>query len=572
MTSDIKKNRRYLITSALPYVNGVKHLGNLVGSILPADVYAKFLRQSGKDVLFICGTDEHGTPAEIAAQEAKKDIKQYCFEVYNIQKNIYKKFGIEFDYFGRSSSPSNHELTQKIFLQLNKNGCIVKKIINQYYSVDDQRYLPDRYVEGQCPHCGFQKARGDQCDECGILLDPENLVNPYSSISGSFNIELRQREHLFLDLNKHEKTLCSWIESRNEWPDVVKGIAKKWLKEGLKPRCITRDLKWGIKVPLQEYKNKVFYVWFDAPNAYISMTKDWAFETGSSEKWKDWWLDESVYYTQFMAKDNIPFHTIFWPAVLFASNLGFKQVDYIKGFHWLTYEKGKFSTSQKRGIFTDVALSIYPSDYWRYYLISNCPETSDSDFSFSLFATVVNKDLANILGNFLSRTLSLFKDFYNSCVPLMLDNSQLDHELLRKASKVVYKIYDNLYALKFRSATQSLRALWILGNEYITIKEPWVTYKNNQDITTAVTLVHCLHLLRLFAIVSYPFIPDSSIKILNLLNDSNRELIKNTPFNKGLNFHYFEAGHFIQKPIKLFDKIESFRIEELTKEFSGNKS
>jgi methionyl-tRNA synthetase len=561
-------NQRYLITSALPYINGVKHLGNLIGSILPADIYAKFLRQSGEEVLFICGTDEHGTPAEIAAQENGKDIEQYCSEVHTIQKDIYEKFNIEFDYFGRSSSPSNCDLTQQIFLKLKDSNSIYEETINQYYSIDDKRYLPDRYVYGQCPHCGFLKARGDQCDGCSTLLDPEDLLNPHSSISGSSNLEIRETKHLFLNLANHEKTICEWVESQDEWPEMVRGIAKKWISEGLKSRCITRDLEWGIKVPQKGYENKVFYVWFDAPNAYISITKDWALELGCPEKWKDWWLSDSVHYTQFMAKDNIPFHSIFWPAVLFASDLGFKQVDYIKGFHWLTYENGKFSTSQKRGVFTDAALKLYPADYWRYYLISHCPETSDSDFSFSLFASVVNKDLANILGNFLNRTFALFEKFYNSSVPMTLDESQIDHDLLNKASCLVNNIGHNLNSLKFRNVAQTLRSLWVLGNEYITVKEPWVTYKQDQELT-AITLVHCIHLLRLFAIVSYPFIPASSIKILSLLNDCQFEKIKSTPFKEGLNFHYFVKGHNIQKPMILFERIEDSRVEELTLEFSG---
>ncbi len=572
MVEQVKKiqKKRYLITSALPYINGVKHLGNLIGSILPADVYAKFLRQFGEEVLFICGTDEHGTPAEIAALEDGKEIEEYCAEFHAIQKNIYEKFDIEFDYFGRSSSISNHELTQQIFLKLKTGDAVYERSINQYYSIDDGRFLPDRYVEGQCPYCHFLKARGDQCDGCGALLDPENLLGPYSSISKSSNLELRQTRHFFLNLEKYEKIISDWVSSQDEWCKVVRSIAKKWLKEGLKDRCITRDLKWGIRVPQKGYEDKVFYVWFDAPNAYISITKDWALESGAPEQWKDWWLSDDVHYTQFMAKDNVPFHSIFWPAVLFASDLGLKQVDYIKGFHWLTYEKGKFSTSKKRGIFTDTALTFYQADYWRYYLLSHCPETSDSDFSFPLFAAVVNKDLAGILGNFLNRTLSLFEKYYGSKVPLKLTGSQVDHNLLNKASEYVESIKDNLNTLKFRNALQALRSLWVLGNEYITVQQPWITHKQDQKEATAITLVHCIHLLRLFAIVSYPFISASAIKILTSLNDTCLHSIKETPFWEGLNFSYFEEGHLLQKPKILFDRIDDLRVEELKAEFPGN--
>lgn len=560
---------RYLITSALPYINGIKHLGNLIGSILPADVYTKFLRQQGHEALFICGTDEHGTPAEIAAQEAGKPIEDYCQEMYNVQKDIYTRFGIGFDYFGRSSAPSNHQLTQEIYQHLEKNGFIEEKEIKQYYSFDDKRFLPDRYVEGTCPHCGFQKARGDQCDGCGTLLDPEDLLTPYSTISGSKNIELKATRHLFLDLSQLEDRLKDWVADQPQWPDVVKGIAKKWLSEGLQPRCITRDLKWGISVPKEGYDEKVFYVWFDAPNGYISMTQDWAEANGTPDLWKEWWMaGNDVQYTEFMAKDNVPFHAIFWPAVLFAADMNFKQVDYIKGFHWLTYEKGKFSTSQKRGIFTDVALDLYPADYWRYYLLANSPETADSDFSFSLFAGVVNKDLADILGNFANRTLSLFQKYYQGQVPLQLTENQIDQTLMQSVQAQMNDLTQNLSQLKFRPAAQHLRSLWVLGNEYITVKEPWTAVKTDPE-GAMITLIHCLHLLRIFAVASYPFIPETAARILTLLNDSDAEHLSTTSFDAALNFRYFKQGHVLQAPMRLFEKIDDDKVAELTARYAG---
>lgn len=560
---------RYLITSALPYINGIKHLGNLIGSILPADVYTKFLRQQGHEALFICGTDEHGTPAEIAAQEAGKPIEDYCQEMYSIQKDIYTRFGIDFDYFGRSSASSNHQLTQEIYQHLEKNGFIEEKEIKQYYSFDDKRFLPDRYVEGTCPHCGFQKARGDQCDGCGTLLDPEDLLTPYSTISGSKNIELKATRHLFLDLSQLEDRLKDWVANQPQWPDVVKGIAKKWLNEGLQPRCITRDLKWGISVPKDGYDEKVFYVWFDAPNGYISMTQDWAEANGTPDLWKEWWMaGNDVQYTEFMAKDNVPFHAIFWPSVLFAADMNFKQVDYIKGFHWLTYEKGKFSTSQKRGIFTDVALDLYPADYWRYYLLANSPETADSDFSFSLFASVVNKDLADILGNFANRTLSLFQKYYQGQVPLQLTENQVDQTLMQNVQVQMNDLTQNLSQLKFRPAAQHLRALWVLGNEYITVKEPWTAVKTDPE-GAMITLIHCLHLLRVFAVASYPFIPETAARILTLLNDSDAEHLSTTSFDAALDFRYFQQGHVLQTPMRLFEKIDDDKVAELTTHYAG---
>ncbi len=569
------KIRRHLITAALPYINGVKHLGNLIGSMLPADVYAKFLRQQGEDVLFICGTDEHGTPAEIAAQEAGQPIEAYCEALYKTQKENYEAFGIKFDYFGRSSSPSNHQLTRQLFLALKQNGFIQERTIRQYYSLADQRFLPDRYVEGTCPKCGYAKARGDQCDGCGVLLDPVELLNPYSAISHSYDLELRQSNHFFLDLHLLTERLETWIQQQHHWSDTVKGISKKWLNEGLQARCITRDLKWGIPVPVEGYEDKVFYVWFDAPNAYISITQDWAAETGQPEAWKAWWLLEeggkTVHYTQFMAKDNVPFHAIFWPAVLFASDQGFRQVDTLKGFHWLTYEKGKFSTSQKRGVFADKALELFPPDYWRYYLLSHAPETSDSDFTFAHFASVVNKDLADVLGNFVNRTFALVHKYQEGKIPSLLDATTLDPELLAQSTALVETLKEHLDQLRFRQASQTLRTLWVLGNEYIAAQKPWELIKQNPD-QAAVILTHCLHLIRLFAIVSHPFIPFTARTLLTCLQDE--VLLKNlekTPFQEGLNFYALGVGHALAAPQVLFQKIDPETVEALTQAFSGQE-
>ncbi|WP_236865085.1 methionine--tRNA ligase [Candidatus Hydrogenosomobacter endosymbioticus] len=565
--------RKHLITSALPYINGVKHIGNLVGSMLPADVYARFLRQNSGEVLFICGTDEHGTPAEIAAEEAGKDVREYCDEMYETQKSIYEKFGLSFDYFGRSSAGSNKEITNEIFLALWNNGYIIEKSIRQYYSIDDGRFLPDRYLEGTCPVCKYSRARGDQCDGCGALLNPEELIDPVSAISKSKNIELRETKHLFLDLSKIEGKVDEWVSLHDKWPDVVKGIAKKWINEGLKSRCITRDLKWGINVSLYEYSDKVFYVWFDAPNAYIGITKDWSESVGRPEEWKEWWTpcdEKKVSYTQFMAKDNVPFHAIFWPAMLFAANLGFKQVDYIKGFNWLTYDKGKFSTSQKRGIFTDSALKMFDPDYWRYYLIANCPEGDDSDFSFSHFASIINKDLCDVLGNFATRVLALLEKHFDSAIAVDLrEKGNIDEHLLKNVCKHVDEIEENLDSMRFRKAASSMRAFWALGNEYISEKKPWNEVKQNK-CASAVCLAHCVHLLRAFAITAHPVIPFSCRNILKILNDVGGEKnIDRLSFDEAKNFQYFKPDHKVGAPQRLFEKIEDDRVKELTLEFDG---
>lgn len=276
---------RYLITSALPYINGIKHLGNLVGSMLPADVYARFLRQEGETVLFICGTDEHGTPAELAALEEGLDVADYCQRQYERQAEVYKRFGLSFDYFGRTSSQENHELTQNFYQCLDENGFIKEEEISQMYSLEDERFLPDRYVIGTCPNCGYQSARGDQCENCTSVLNPTDLIQPRSTISGSTNLEVRQSKHLFLELNLLSSKVESWVEEHPDWSSLTRSIAKKWLNEGLQKRCITRDLNWGIPVPRTGFEGKVFYVWFDAPIGYLAMTKAWSNEQKNETGW-----------------------------------------------------------------------------------------------------------------------------------------------------------------------------------------------------------------------------------------------------------------------------------------------
>ena len=527
---------RYLITSALPYINGVKHLGNLVGSMLPADVYARFLRQSGHEVLFICGTDEHGTPAEIAAQEAGQDIEKYCLDMYEKQKALCEKFHLSFDYFGRSSNSSNHQLTLAIFNDLLQNGFIEKRPLKLFYSHKDQRFLPDRYVMGTCPKCGYEKARGDQCDGCGSLLDPTDLINPYSALSGDRNLELKESEHFFLKLGDLQDKVQNFVES-HDWNTMTKGIAKKWLQEGLKERCISRDLKWGIPIPDSD---KVFYVWFDAPNAYISMTIDLL----GKDKAMSWWKDsQDVIYTQFMAKDNVPFHAIFWPAVLMGTGKPWHLVDQLKSFGWLTYEGGKFSTSQKRGVFMDQALALYPSDYWRYYLMAHIPESDDSDFSFQSFAQTVNKDLADILGNFINRVATLVHKYCEGVVPVTPLNDEKFEALV-----VDYKMA--LGSLQFRHAMTTLRKIWDFGNEFIAMHEPWKLIKSDPEKARDI-LAQSVWLIHQYALLSSPIIPDTCKRIEDLIHQLDQK------------FHVSVSG-------PLFQKITDEEVEQYTKQFSGS--
>lgn len=555
--------KKTLITSALPYINGIKHLGNLIGSMLPADVYARFLRQRGEEVLYICGTDEHGTPAEIAANKAGQSVEDYCQQMHQVQKDIYARFNISFDYFGRSSADSNKQFTQAVFEALDRNGYIVEKELRQIYSNTDQRFLPDRYVEGTCPKCGYEKARGDQCDGCGSLLTPTDLIEPYSAISGSKDVEQKTSKHLFLKLDALQDKVATWVDAHPDWPQVTRGIALKWLKEGLQERCISRDLSWGVPIPKPGYDGKVFYVWFDAPNGYVAMTQDWAKAQGDANLWQNWWQNDDVNYVQFMAKDNVPFHAIFWPAMLMGADLNIHQVDFIKGFSWLNYDGGKFSTSQGRGVFTDQALELFPADYWRYYLLANTPEAQDADFSFVDFANCINKDLADVLGNFVNRVLALVNKYFDGKVP---ENTETNNDLVAQSQRIIAAFNERLSKLQFRQALQSLRELWVSGNEYITQQEPWKLAKTDLN-QAAHVLNQCLHLLKLFALASAAVVPDLAQKlwhILNLPGDATT-----TPIAEGLDFSALEAGHALNIERNLISKIDDEQVVALMARFSG---
>ncbi|MCX4676044.1 methionine--tRNA ligase [Streptomyces sp. NBC_01433] len=510
---------RHLVTSALPYINGIKHLGNMVGSMLPADVYSRYLRQRGHDVLYICATDEHGTPAELAAKESGLSVAEFCAQAHDAQKAVYDGFQLAFDYFGRSSSQQNVEITQHFARQLHKNGFIEERAISQVYSPVDGRFLPDRYVEGTCPHCGYDKARGDQCENCTRVLDPTDLIDPRSAISGSTDLEVRETKHLFLLQSKLQQEVEAWVAQHEEqWPQLSSSIARKWLTEGLLDRAITRDLDWGVPVPADTWpelaaEGKVFYVWFDAPIEYIGATKEWAdaAQDGQTRDWKSWWYeaDDTVRYTQFMAKDNVPFHTVMFPATELGVREPWKKVDVVKGFNWLTYYGGKFSTSQKRGIFTDAALEMLPADYWRYFLIANAPESDDSSFTWEHFAATVNKDLADTLGNFVNRVLSFSRKRFGDEVPAGNAAGQAEEKLGEEIAQLLAEYEEHMEALQYRKAGAALRALWSAGNSYLEEKAPWLEIKTDPE-GAALTLRTAMNLIHLYAVVSEPFIPASA--------------------------------------------------------------
>jgi methionyl-tRNA synthetase len=517
---------RILITSALPYINGVKHLGNLAGSMLPADVYARFQRARGHEVVYVCATDEHGTPAELAAQAEGVDVLTYCEKYHAIQHDLGRRFGLSWDWFGRSSSPANARLTQHFADMLEDNGLIEERTDHLLYSVDDARFLPDRYVEGICPVCAYPKARGDQCDNCGSLLEPTELKEPYSVISGSRNIEVRETRHLYLLQSRLQEPIRAWVDSRVDWPSLARAIAYKHLDEGLIDRGITRDLAWGVPVmrggqPRTGMEDKVFYVWFDAPIEYIAATQQWADDAG--QDWRSWWRTDAgageVRYVQFMGKDNVAFHTVSFPATLIGSGEPWKTVDTLKAFNWLNWYGSQFSTSQKRGIFMDTALEILPPDCWRWYLTANSPEHSDSAFTFDQLIAAVNRDLADVLGNFVNRILKFCEARFEGVVPQGGEPGELERRLFADVGAQLNELTAQMEAIEIRKSAQALRALWVLGNEYLQQAAPWTAIKTD-PARAGVIVRTAINLAGLFARVSAPVIPFAAEAIVLALGDT----------------------------------------------------
>lgn len=563
---------RILVTSALPYINGVPHLGHMVGCLLPSDIYARYMRMMGNEVLYIAGTDEHGTTSEVGALNEGMDIKEYCDMYYKRHIDTYKDFNLSFDYFGRTSSPQNQEMTYHIFEQLDKNGYIEERVIKQIYSIDDKMFLADRYITGTCPHCGYEKARGDQCENCTKVLEPTDLIKARSTVSGSTNLEVRETKHLFLKLPMLEERLNSWIKTKEPfWPDIAYTIAQKWLKEGLQSRCITRDLKWGFSVNKPGFEDKVFYVWFDAPIGYIGITKQWADENPNERNWKDWWLDaKDVRHVEFMGKDNVPYHTITFPATLLGTGENWTQVDYLKGMSYLTFEGGKFSKSEKRGVFAEDAIKEFPADYWRYWLVSNAPEASDSSFTFDLFAGVINKDLNGVLGNFVSRVLKMTASKIGEEVPCGGEFTSVENELVANLQEKVNNYFKYMNELEFRKAMNELRAIWVEGNNYISTTEPWTVIKTDPERAAAI-LRTCINLIRIFAILTAPIMPTTSEKMMNKLGLSMADAPLLKDFDVKKEIIAIKAGDKFEVGDMLFERITPEVVEELKIKYGSDK-
>ncbi len=551
-----EKKERRLILCALPYANNIPHVGNLVGSHLPADIFARYCRLKGYETVFIGGTDENGTPTEVAAREIGIEPQKLVDTFHDIQKKIYDWFLISYDNFSRTSRPIHHKTTKNFFKEIYDKGYIVEKEIKVPYCGKCKMALPDRYVEGTCPNCKYEKARGDQCEKCTKLLDPVDLKKPRCKICGTQPTPVKTK-HLFLDFSKLQGKLEEWIKSNKQWREQVTSLAMGWIHEGLKPRCITRDLKFGVQVPIPGYEKKIFYVWFDAPIGYISSTKEWTDNIKKPGQWENFWTDPKTKIYNFLGKDNIPFHTIFWPAMLIAHgkyNLPYQVV----GLQFCNYEGDKISKSRNWGVFCEkIPDSGVDVDVWRYYLAHLIPETKDSDFKWEEFKARVNSELIGNFGNFINRTLSFIENRLAGKIT-HYELGQRDLEFIKKMEKFHKEITDLFEETKLREALQKILELSGEGNKYLQGNRPWELAKTNLNRCNTVMYL-CANLCFDLAILIQPFLPKTSKKIFEQLG------VKDKFSWADGNKINLEKGHKIGHSEILFKPLEKEKIQELKK-------
>lgn len=541
---------RVLVTCALPYVNNVPHLGNMV-PLVSADTYARYLKMRGVRSVYICATDEHGTRTEIEAARAGLDEDTYCQQIHDRMSEIFSWFHVDFTHFGRTSSADNHRLTQELFLKAVENGYVEEQVIDQLYDPVKEMYLPDTYVRGKCPKCGHADARGDQCPSCDSLLTPTELIEPRSTVSDA-TPELRQTRHLYIRLDALSPHIKAWLESQEHWEGIIRSEPLGWVSEGLRPRGITRDLKWGVKVPREGFEDKVFYVWFDAPIGYIAATAEWAREAG--ESLEAWWKGGRSRVVHFLGKDNVPFHTLMWPGTLIAADDGWNLPWYIASNMYLNYDGGRFSKTDNRGVFSNQAMELgFPADAWRFYIIANRPERRDTEFSFEDFQGVLNTSLVGNIGNLVNRVMSFTHKRFKQ-VPAPGELGELERETLAAAEAKAVEVDEAYKVFELRRAAQLLLELSDIGNRYFQAAEPWRTFKEDEQACRTTLYVAAQVLHKLLNLV-WPIMPERAEAALGWMNLTPGQAL--------------EGGQATRKPKYLFKPVEDDAIAELTERFRG---
>ena len=549
-----KDIKRYTITSALPYANGPIHIGHLAGVYIPADIYARYLRSTGEDVLFIGGSDEHGVPITIKAKKEGITPQDVVDKYHGIIKDSFEELGISFDVYSRTSAPIHHETASAFFKKLFDDGKFIEKTAEQYYDPEAQQFLADRYITGTCPHCSYEKAYGDQCESCGTSLSATDLINPKSALTGNIP-QLKKTKHWYLPLNNYEEWLSDWILKghKHDWRPTVYGQVKSWIDQGLHPRAVTRDLDWGVKVPVEGADGKVLYVWFDAPIGYISASREWAQKTGKD--WEPYWKDESSKLVHFIGKDNIVFHCIIFPSMLKAEG-SYIMPDNVPANEFLNLENDKISTSRNWAVWLHEYLQDFPGkqDVLRYVLTANAPETKDNDFTWKDFQAKNNNELLAIFGNFVNRTLVLTQKYFKGIVPATHELSDLDEKTLNEMVTFADRIGGKIKIYKFREAINELMNLARLGNKYLTETEPWKIFKTDPARVETILNIS-LQISASLAVLCEPFLPYTSVKLSDML------LLNEKKWNAAKNKDLVKAGTELPKPDFLFAKIEDAEVE-----------
>ncbi len=551
---------KILVTSALPYANGRIHLGHLSGAYLPADIYVRYKRLKGDDIIYICGSDEHGVPITITADKEKVSPNVIIDRYHELNKFAFQKFGMSFDIYSRTSLPVHHETAQEFFKCYHDQGLLVEKKTKQFFDEKVKMFLPDRYVEGTCPRCGYEEARSDECEKCGSLFEPSELINPKSKISGETPV-LKETSHWYFPLGKYQERLEKYILEMSEkfgWKENVLQYCRGWFKDGLKDRAYTRDLDWGVKVPLDGAEGKVLYVWFEAVLGYISATKELSEIRNEPELWKKYWQDPETKYIAFIGKDNIVFHTIIFPAMLMAWNdvntEKFLLPQNVPANEFLNFEGKKFSKSRGWGVDVLEFLEMFPTDPLRYTLAANLPENKDTDFYWKEFQGRNNGELADILGNFINRTFTFAFKHFEGKVPAANNLDKIDNEMIELLKIYPERVGSLIEKYKIKDAVFEMMNLARAGNKYFNDSEPWVTVKKNKD-KCANTINICLNVIYTLAELFEPVIPYSSDKIFKMLNTKKCEWDKSGSLN-------LNEGHQLNQPDILFTKIEDKVIEE----------